>query len=43
MSIFWYLIASVGAGVGTGLSGLSAATVMVPILIVLLLLQKIGV
>ena len=35
MSIFWYLIASVGAGVGTGLAGLSAATVMVPILIVL--------
>ena len=35
MEIFWYLIAAVGAGVGTGLAGLSAATVMVPILIVL--------
>ena len=43
MGIFWYIIASIGAGVGTGLAGLSAATVMVPILIVLLLLQKIGV
>jgi hypothetical protein len=43
MEIFWYIIASIGAGVGTGLAGLSAATVMVPILIVLLLLQKIGV
>ena len=42
MEIFWYVIASIGAGVGTGLAGLSAATVMVPILIVLLL-QKIGV
>lgn len=35
MDWFWYIIASVGAGVGTGLAGLSAATVMVPILIVL--------
>lgn len=35
MEYLWYLIASVGAGVGTGLAGLSAATVMVPILIVL--------
>ena len=35
MELFWYLIASIGAGVGTGLAGLSAATVMVPILIVL--------
>ena len=32
---FWYIIAAIGAGVGTGLVGLSAATVMVPILIVL--------
>lgn len=32
---FWYIIASIGAGVGTGLAGLSAATVIVPILIVL--------
>ncbi len=32
---FWYILASVLAGVGTGLVGLSAATVMVPILIVL--------
>ena len=43
MEILWNTIASIGAGVGTGLAGLSAATVMVPILIVLLLLQKIGV
>lgn len=35
MEYFWYIIASVGAGIGTGLAGLSAATVMVPILIVL--------
>ncbi|MBE5877825.1 MAG: hypothetical protein E7290_13210 [Lachnospiraceae bacterium] len=35
MEVFWYIIASIGAGVGTGLAGLSAATVMVPILIVL--------
>lgn len=33
--IFWYITASLLAGVGTGLVGLSAATVMVPILIVL--------
>ena len=32
---FWLIIASLGAGIGTGLAGLSAATVMVPILIVL--------
>ena len=32
---FWYIIAALGAGIGTGLAGLSAATVMVPILIVL--------
>ncbi len=35
MEWFWLIIASLGAGVGTGLAGLSAATVMVPILIVL--------
>ena len=35
MEWFWYIIASLGAGIGTGLAGLSAATVMVPILIVL--------
>ncbi|MBE6611334.1 MAG: sulfite exporter TauE/SafE family protein, partial [Ruminococcaceae bacterium] len=35
MEYFWYIIASLGAGIGTGLAGLSAATVMVPILIVL--------
>ena len=35
MDWFWYVIASLGAGVGTGLAGLSAATVMVPMLIVL--------
>lgn len=35
MAWIWYLIASLGAGIGTGLAGLSAATVMVPILIVL--------
>lgn len=32
---FWCIVAAVLAGVGTGLAGLSAATVMVPILIVL--------
>ena len=31
----WYILAALGAGIGTGLAGLSAATVMVPILIVL--------
>ncbi len=35
MEYFWYIAAALGAGVGTGLAGLSAATVMVPILIVL--------
>ena len=35
MEWFWYIIAAVGAGIGTGLAGLSAATVMVPMLIVL--------
>lgn len=35
MEVFWYIIAALGAGTGTGLAGLSAATVMVPILIVL--------
>ena len=35
MEWVWYVISSIGAGVGTGLAGLSAATVMVPILIVL--------
>ena len=35
MEWLWYIIASVGAGIGTGLAGLSAATVMVPMLIVL--------
>ena len=35
MEWFWYIVASIGAGVGTGLAGLSAATVMVPMLIVL--------
>ena len=35
MEIFWYIIVALGAGIGTGLAGLSAATVMVPILIVL--------
>ncbi len=35
LEYFWYILASVLAGVGTGLVGLSAATVMVPILIVL--------
>ncbi len=35
MEWFWYIIASIGAGIGTGLAGLSAATVMVPVLIVL--------
>ncbi len=35
MEYFWYILAAIGAGVGTGLAGISAATVMVPILIVL--------
>lgn len=35
MEIFWYIASAVLAGVGTGLAGLSAATVMVPILLVL--------
>ncbi|MBQ8954444.1 MAG: TSUP family transporter [Clostridia bacterium] len=35
MEWLWYILAALGAGVGTGLAGLSAATVMVPILIVL--------
>ena len=35
MEWLWFIIAALGAGVGTGLAGLSAATVMVPILIVL--------
>ena len=33
MEHIWYIIAALGAGIGTGLAGLSAATVMVPILI----------
>ncbi|MDE6745574.1 MAG: TSUP family transporter [Oscillospiraceae bacterium] len=35
MEYIWYILAAIGAGIGTGLAGLSAATVMVPILIVL--------
>lgn len=35
MEWLWYILASIGAGIGTGLAGLSAATVMVPVLIVL--------
>ena len=35
MEYIWYIFAALGAGIGTGLAGLSAATVMVPILIVL--------
>lgn len=35
MEYFWYIVAALGAGIGTGLAGLSAATVMAPILIVL--------
>lgn len=35
MEYIWYIIAALGAGIGTGLAGLSAATVMVPILITL--------
>ncbi len=33
MELLWYVLAAVGAGMGTGLAGLSAATVMVPIFI----------
>ncbi len=32
MELFWYIIASLGAGIGTGFAGLSAASVMVPAL-----------
>ncbi len=35
LEYLWYLVASLGAGIGTGLAGLSAATVMVPVLLVL--------
>ncbi|MCM1284473.1 MAG: sulfite exporter TauE/SafE family protein [Muribaculaceae bacterium] len=35
MEYFWYIAAALGAGIGTGLAGLSVATVMVPVLIVL--------
>lgn len=35
MEYVWYVIAALAAGVGTGLAGLSAATVMVPMLFVL--------
>lgn len=35
VEVFWYIVAATLAGVGTGLVGLSAATPMVPILIVL--------
>ncbi|MCD8037339.1 MAG: sulfite exporter TauE/SafE family protein [Clostridiales bacterium] len=35
MEYMWCFIAALGAGIGTGLAGLSAATVMVPIMIVL--------
>lgn len=35
LEYFWYITAAALAGIGTGLAGLSAATVMVPILIVL--------
>ena len=32
MEYFWCITAAIGAGIGTGLAGLSTATVMVPIL-----------
>ena len=35
MEYIWCIIAALGAGIGTGLAGLSAATIMVPMLIVL--------
>ncbi len=35
MEYIWCFIAALGAGIGTGLAGLSAATIMVPIMIVL--------
>lgn len=35
MDYFWFILSSALAGIGTGLAGLSAATVMVPILIVM--------
>ena len=35
MEWIWYILAALGAGIGTGFAGLSAATVMVPMLFVL--------
>ncbi len=35
MEWVWLILAAIGAGIGTGLAGLSAATVMVPMIIVL--------
>jgi len=35
MEYLWYVLSALGAGIGTGFAGLSAATVMVPVLIVL--------
>ena len=35
MEYFWFILAAALAGIGTGLAGLSAATVMVPILLVM--------
>lgn len=35
MEYFWYMIAALAAGMGTGFAGLSAATIIVPILIFL--------
>ncbi|MBQ8927272.1 MAG: sulfite exporter TauE/SafE family protein [Oscillospiraceae bacterium] len=35
MEYVWLILAALGAGIGTGLAGLSAATVMVPIMITL--------
>lgn len=35
MEYFWFVLAAALAGIGTGLAGLSAATVMVPLLIVM--------
>lgn len=38
MEYFWYILASVLAGVATGLVGLSAATVTVPVVNAVILL-----
>ena len=38
MEWFWYVITSLGAGISTGLAGLSAATVTVPVVMLVIAL-----